>query len=99
MLATAGIQVTFASDGTKFTRGDVNGDGNVNLTDAVGTLGFLFGGDSLSCHDVADANDSGDVNLTDAIFLLEFLFAGGSEPPAPYPEKGVDPTADELSCM
>lgn len=82
-----------------FIRGDSNSDGKVDLSDAVATLGYLFLGASwVWCLDAADANDDGEVNITDAIFLLEHLFLGGEALPAPYPEAGIDPTADELRC-
>ncbi len=83
----------------KFIRGDANKDGRVDLTDAVFILNWLFkGGETPKCLDAADVDDSGNVGITDAIKLLNFLFQGEQAPPAPYPEAGVDPTEDTLSC-
>ena len=48
--------------------------------------------------DAADSNDDGEINLTDGIFSLEYLFQRGPVPAAPFPERGVDDTADGLSC-
>lgn len=81
-------------------RADSNGDGAVDISDAVNTLNFLFlGSGSVACADAADANDSGDVDISDAIFTLGFLFSGGvADPPAPFPEPGADPTDDVLTC-
>jgi hypothetical protein len=82
-----------------FVRGDVSRDGAVNLTDAVRILHFLFlGGAQPTCMDAADADDNGHVMLTDAVYLLNHLFLGASAPRAPYPQCGVDPTVDSLSC-
>jgi hypothetical protein len=83
-----------------FQRGDSNGDGKVDLSDAVTTLGFLFvGTGNPTCLDAADADDSGRVEITDAIFLLGALFLGTNVIPPPHPDCGADPTAqDALGC-
>lgn len=82
-----------------FLRGDPNGDENVDLSDAVSILQYLFlGGVEPSCFDAADTDDTGTLNLSDAIYLLGHLFLGTSPPPAPYPQPGRDPTVDEWSC-
>ena len=31
-------------------------------------------------------------------YVLTFLFSAGTPPPAPYPNCGLDPTADQLGC-
>lgn len=83
-----------------FLRGDSDLNQNINLTDAIHILNFLFrDGPQPQCYDAADANDNGFVNLTDAVFLLDFLFRGGLEPPAPGTDTpGLDPTEDNLGC-
>jgi hypothetical protein len=88
-----------AAGSTPFIRGDANGDGNINITDAIATLAHLFlGGASPACRKTEDTNDDGRLDLTDAVYLLRHLFLGGSPPLAPYPACGADPTSDELSC-
>lgn len=80
-------------------RGDVDSDDNLNLTDAVFLLNFLFaGGVEPSCLEVANADSAGSVNLTDAVFILQFLFGGGAAP-APMTEEEIAPCrqAGELS--
>ena len=53
---------------TTFIRGDANGDGKVNVTDALITLGYLFlKGERPNCFDAADANDDGKINIHDPI--------------------------------
>ena len=83
-----------------FSRGDSNLDGQLQLSDAVFTLGFLFLGSpsALDCEDAADANDDGAINLSDAVSGLGYLFLGNAPPPAPFPACGEDPTDDALGC-
>ena len=84
-----------------FVRGDVDNNGQVNLTDVIFNLNFLFlGGDEPSCFDAGDADNNGIVQLTDGIFLLNYLFLVGSPPPEPHEECGSDPDepADDLGC-
>ncbi|HVR74839.1 MAG TPA: integrin alpha, partial [Planctomycetota bacterium] len=83
----------------QFLRGDSNGDGEMNLTDALATLGSLFfGTGDPPCVDAADADDSGRVEITDVIFLLGALFRGSEPIPSPHPGCGMDPTQDVLDC-
>ncbi len=84
--------------GGEFVRGDANGDGGVDLSDAVSIFGDLFLGQpaAASCRDALDTNDSGSVDISDGIFLLGSLFQGGPPPPEPHPNAGVDPTPDGL---
>jgi hypothetical protein len=83
-----------------FRRGDADGNGSMNVTDAVVILGRLFQGqDPLPCDDAADGNDDGGLNITDAVHILEHLFRSGPAPPSPGPSDcGVDPTEDSLDC-
>ena len=83
---------------TPFIRGEANGDDDVDLSDAVAILEYLFTGSSLACVDAADVDDDGEVVITDPIRLLGYLFLGGPPPSAPFPESGADPTDDGLSC-
>jgi hypothetical protein len=84
-----------------FRRGETNGDGQTNLSDAVFILDYLFrGGSTPACIDAADVDDNGNVNLTDPVFLLNHLFSSGPTPPPPGTDQcGADPTEDGLpSC-
>ena len=84
--------------GAGFRRGDANGDRDVNLSDALTVLNFLFlGGSDPSCDDAADTDDSGVIELTDGVFALNALFLGGDSLPPPV-ECGHDPSQDELEC-
>jgi hypothetical protein len=83
-----------------FLRGDVDGNGRVNLSDTIRVLAHLFQGRfGPPCVKTADADDDGTVSITDAVFGLAFLFSGGSPLPAPGPSAcGPDPTPDPLPC-
>jgi hypothetical protein len=59
------------------SRGDVNADGELNLTDAVAFLNGLFFGTQVACLEAGDFNDDDRRNVSDAVALLNFLFLGG----------------------
>jgi hypothetical protein len=83
----------------RFIRGDTDGNGRLELTDAVALLGHLFlGAPGPGCPDAADSDDSGTLDLTDAVYSLTFQFLGGLPPPAPFPDCGSDGTPDTLDC-
>ena len=85
--------------GKQFVRGDVDSSGDLNITDGIFVLNFLFAGtDGPQCEDAADADDSGTVNITDGIFILSFLFGGQAAPPPPHELCGPDPTDDPVEC-
>ena len=84
-----------------FLRGDANGDRELNITDPLFVINYLFRGmASPPCMDAADANDDGLLNLADPIATLNALnaFSGQSALPEPFGTPGVDPTEDELGC-
>jgi hypothetical protein len=84
---------------TLFLRGDSGGDGVLDVTDAIGTLQFLFAGsDNVACLSAADTNDDGRINIVDPIAVIAVLFGRADALAAPFPECGDDPTADGLSC-
>ncbi len=89
------------SAGPTFQRGDADGDLRISISDMIRSLDILFAGDTRvpECLDALDADDDGRHRATDAVFLGEFLFQSGPSIPPPFPEPGLDPTADdEASC-
>jgi hypothetical protein len=91
--------VCYPAGDRPFVRGDVEENGDLNLSDAVVILGFLFvGGAEPMCLDAADVDDNGEVNITDPIGLLTYLFLSGLPPAFPHPLPGYDMTADGLTC-
>ncbi|OUU23060.1 MAG: hypothetical protein CBC13_06535, partial [Planctomycetia bacterium TMED53] len=81
----------------RFLRGDHNGDGSVDISDAMSLLSALFANGTTSCEDAADSNDDGNIDVSDAVRTLQYLFAG-STIPAPIDTCGVDQTDDGLDC-
>jgi hypothetical protein len=75
-----------AVDSPAFRRGDSNGDGESDLSDAVHVLTWLFvGGGAPDCLDASNVDGSDAIDLSDAVYLLNYLFLSGQEPPAPGP--------------
>lgn len=82
-----------------FLRGDADGDGRVTLDDAIHIAHYLYlGTPPLGCLDAFDADDNARLDVVDVVFLARLLFHGGSPCPEPYPEAGIDPTADAVEC-
>lgn len=83
-----------------FVRGDPDGDGVIDVGNAVQTLLICFGELPIgSCVDAHDADDDGLLTIGDAIYLLMYLFNGGNAPLAPFPSAGPDTTPDGLPCL
>lgn len=75
------------ADATAFLRGDADGNGALNLTDAILGLNFVFAnGQSPPCEEALDADGAGGTNVSDMVFLLRHIFSGGEPPPPPFPE-------------
>jgi hypothetical protein len=82
----------------EFLRGDSNGDGVLDLSDAVNTLAALFSGAPFpACADAADSNDDGEVDISDPMRALRYLFLGAEELPG-GPACAPDATLDRLDC-
>ena len=82
-----------------FLRGDINGDGRINLTDVVALLRVLNDTDPVpSCADALDVNDDGSIDAGDRDHLSDFVGGSVSSLPDPFPEPGIDPSGDNLSC-
>ena len=64
--------------------GDANGDGVVNLADAVFLINYVFkGGAAPDPLEAGDANCDDAVNLADAVHLINYIFKDGPEPCCP----------------
>lgn len=85
----------------EFTRGDVDGDDELNvLVDTLFLLSYAFlGGAIPPCMIAADVNGDGTMQpLVDGVHLLTFGFAGGPPPAAPFPECGPPESIDNMGC-
>jgi hypothetical protein len=75
---TSGIDFDLPS---LFIRGDANGDGVLNVSDAVHLINYLFiSGPAPQPLAAGDANSDGLVNITDVVYLINYLFIDGPPP-------------------
>jgi hypothetical protein len=66
---------------TSYVFGDANGDGSVNVGDAVFVITYVFnGGPAPEPLEAGDANCDGQCNVGDAVYLIAYVFNGGPEP-------------------
>jgi hypothetical protein len=64
--------------------GDANGDGTVNVGDAVHLINYVFkGGPAPIPLEAGDANCDFEVNVGDAVYLINYVFKGGPAPCCP----------------
>lgn len=85
----------------RFKRGDCDGDGAFNLSDAIFLFSHLFQGGAVpTCLAACETNGDGVLVLADGIFFLSHLFRGGAAPPDPYPEceRSSAPSDLDLGC-
>jgi len=84
--------------GVRFRRGNCNGDAQVDMSDAITILLWLFAGLAQpTCMDGCDVNANQTVALDDAVALLNYLFAPGGFPiPSPTPNQCV--AANPAGC-
>ncbi|MBI4583495.1 MAG: hypothetical protein HY717_05695 [Planctomycetes bacterium] len=69
-----------------FIRGDADGSGEIDLSDAINILLYLFLGIGFpDCLSALDADGNGLLELTDAIAILDHLFITGQPFPPPFP--------------
>jgi len=67
-----------------YTCGDADNDGQVNVSDAVYIVNYIFkGGPPPVIEEAGDVNNDGTVNIADAVYLINFVFQGGPEPCCP----------------
>lgn len=71
--------------------GDANGDGQVNITDAVHIIQWIFAGGPPPTPDLlsGDFNCDPSTNITDCVAIIQWIFAGGPGPGC---------TCDSLIC-
>ncbi|MGQ9592457.1 MAG: dockerin type I domain-containing protein [Planctomycetota bacterium] len=78
------VRVVVVSEPVLASCGDANGDGSLDISDAVWTLTYLFaGGAPPASMQAADTNGDGKLDISDPIYLLGYLFLGGPPPVCP----------------
>jgi hypothetical protein len=82
-----GMATDIISDPIRFeecsgTCGDANNDADVNVSDAVFIINYVFvgGGEPQPVLACGDANNDGVVNVSDAVSIINYVFVGGTPP-------------------
>ena len=69
-----------------FICGDINADTEINLSDILGLISFVYGDPPGSAPDPWQSGDvnngDGNINLTDILYLIEYVYG---TPPGPDP--------------
>ncbi len=61
--------------------GDANGDGDVNVSDAVWIINYVFvNGDPPDPLQAGEVNCDGSVNVSDAVWIINYVFVSGYAP-------------------
>jgi hypothetical protein len=68
-------------DACDFICGDANADSDVNVSDAVSIINYVFvGGDPPDPSAAGDVNCDETCNVSDAVWIINYVFVGGNEP-------------------
>ena len=64
-----------------FVCGDADGEGTINIADAVYLISYIFShGPVPSPLAAGDADCSGDINIADCVYLISYIFSHGAAP-------------------
>ncbi|MDD4053042.1 MAG: dockerin type I repeat-containing protein, partial [candidate division Zixibacteria bacterium] len=67
-----------------FMCGDANGDGKINVGDAVFIISYIFrSGPPPEPFSAGDANGDSKINIGDAVYIVTYVFRGGPAPVCP----------------
>jgi hypothetical protein len=67
----------YFTDKNASLRGDVNGDGSVNISDVTTLIDYLLSGNASGISlSGADCNQDGSINISDVTALIDYLLSG-----------------------
>jgi hypothetical protein len=67
----------YFTDKNASLRGDVNGDGSVNISDVTALIDYLLSGNPSGVNlTAADCNQDSSVNISDVTALIDYLLSG-----------------------
>ncbi len=61
-------------------RGDADGSGNIDVSDAVYLCDFIFRGGPAPELDLGDVNCDLSIDISDVVYLIAYIFTGGQPP-------------------
>lgn len=80
----ASSATAFRSFGVSYVCGNANGDGQLNIGDAVYLISYIFrGGPAPVPLGAGDGTCDGRINVGDAVYLVAYVFRGGPAPCCP----------------
>jgi hypothetical protein len=75
------LSVSITITDPPFLCGDTNGDGVINIADALYLIAYVMGaGQPPNPLSVGDCDCNATVNISDVVYLLNYVFAGGPAP-------------------
>ncbi|MBI4584506.1 MAG: hypothetical protein HY717_10860 [Planctomycetes bacterium] len=86
--------------GQRFRRGDVDGNGRLNIADAIISIYRIILNHKkfFDCDGALDSNGDSRLNLSDPLAIVLWLFQGGQPLPAPFRSCNCDPFKSSLGC-
>lgn len=83
-----------------FIRGDLDGNGVIDVNDARGIFTLVEGKLRIVCMESADVDGNGIIGREDGVRLMNFIMTGQKPPAAPWPGCGPTPrSASSLGCF
>ena len=77
-IALADVQDMYFSNeaGTTHKLGDVNGDGEVNVSDVTALISYVLGNNNDIIVEAANCNGDNDINVADVTVLIKYVLSG-----------------------
>jgi hypothetical protein len=69
------MEVTLAESAQSHKSGDVNHDGDVNVTDVTNLIAYILGDNDVACPECADFDGNGIINVADVTTLIAYILA------------------------
>ena len=71
------VEEVTLSENSQFLRGDVNGDGSVNIADVTALIDYLLSGNASGVNlSAAECNQDSSINIADVTALIDYLLSG-----------------------
>ena len=84
--------------GSSWLRGDVNGDGEVNIADINALIDIILGSIAENNQMIrADVNEDGEINIADINALIDIILGPGARSAAPHVDTGDQLRIEDLS--